>query len=293
MGTLGLPKGDGDEVVVRSWIPIEDAKYDLGEMNRRWNNLYIAGTFTSLSSTVNSVTVPQGGNGYAAFNTVDQTTNYEKLTQAWNANVFELLTNQGGTGVSRPLRLGTKAGATFSYFDISRGASGPYFTFKHSAEAGSNALFSFGDNSAGNSALTASSVIQPYVQIAPFINQTGTAGYSALLINPQESGTGSGVKSLIDCQVGGVSLFQISNKGGLLFKSVANGRIGTATLVAGTITVANTSVTANSRFVLTGVGTTNSGFLTLGTVVPGTSFVISSSNAADTRVIQYQIYESF
>jgi len=81
---------------------------------------------------------------------------------------------------------------------------------------------------------------------------------------------------------------------GLQVKEGSNAKQGTCTLVAGTCTVANTSVTANSRIMLTAQ--------TLGTVaVPsgygisartaGTSFVILASAPTDTSVVGYEIFE--
>ncbi len=45
------------------------------------------------------------------------------------------------------------------------------------------------------------------------INQSGTAGYTALLVNPTELATGSGAKLLADFQVGGVSKWKVRNDG--------------------------------------------------------------------------------
>lgn len=81
---------------------------------------------------------------------------------------------------------------------------------------------------------------------------------------------------------------------GLRVKEGTNAKQGVATLVGGTLTVANTSVTASSRIYLT----TQS----LGTVVDpkpiavtarvaGTSFTIRSSDATDTSVVAYEIFE--
>lgn len=81
---------------------------------------------------------------------------------------------------------------------------------------------------------------------------------------------------------------------GILIKEGTNATLGTATLVAGTVTVGNTKVTANSRIFLT--------IQSLGTVtVPkavavtartaSTSFVITSADATDTSVVAWQIIE--
>lgn len=82
--------------------------------------------------------------------------------------------------------------------------------------------------------------------------------------------------------------FKVGEGGG------TNAKQGIATLVAGTVTVANTTITANSRIFLTGQ--------VLGTValpqardvtarVVGTSFTVTSANATDTSTIAYEIFE--
>jgi hypothetical protein len=79
---------------------------------------------------------------------------------------------------------------------------------------------------------------------------------------------------------------------GLRVKEGINAKQGTATLVAGTVTIANTSVTANSRILLTSqVDGGTPGFLRVSARVVGTSFTITSSNAADTSTVAYQIFE--
>jgi hypothetical protein len=72
----------------------------------------------------------------------------------------------------------------------------------------------------------------------------------------------------------------------------ANCKQGVATLVAGTVTVANTAVTANSRILLTvntPGGTVGSPYVSAR--VPGTSFTITSTSAADTSTVAYEIFE--
>lgn len=71
----------------------------------------------------------------------------------------------------------------------------------------------------------------------------------------------------------------------------ANAKQGTATLAAGTVTVANTSVTANSRIFLTPQDNNTAGALRVSARVVGTSFTITSSNAADTGVVAFEIFE--
>lgn len=69
-------------------------------------------------------------------------------------------------------------------------------------------------------------------------------------------------------------------------------RMGAAALAAGTVTVNTTAVTANSRIMLTGQNSSGThGELTISARVAGTSFTITSSNAADTRTVGWIIFE--
>jgi hypothetical protein len=81
---------------------------------------------------------------------------------------------------------------------------------------------------------------------------------------------------------------------GLRVKSGSNARVGTATLAAGTVTVANTSVTANTIILLGGNApvTANAGALYVSSVTPGTGFTVKSTNAADTSKFGYHLVES-
>jgi len=67
-------------------------------------------------------------------------------------------------------------------------------------------------------------------------------------------------------------------------------KTATATLVAGTVTVADASITANSVIRLSSKtlgGTPGALFVSAKTAA--TNFTITSSNAADTSVVQYEI----
>jgi hypothetical protein len=72
--------------------------------------------------------------------------------------------------------------------------------------------------------------------------------------------------------------------------TVAPVKTGTATLVAGTVTVADTAITANSVIRVTSKtlgGTPGALFISAKTAA--TSFVISSTNAGETSVVQYDV----
>lgn len=80
---------------------------------------------------------------------------------------------------------------------------------------------------------------------------------------------------------------------GLHIKSGSNARIGTATLVAGTVTVANTSVTANTRILLSRSTTGGTAGHLSTTRINNTSFTINSSSGTDTSTIEWVLVESF
>jgi hypothetical protein len=78
---------------------------------------------------------------------------------------------------------------------------------------------------------------------------------------------------------------------GLAISTATNGRLGQAVLVGGTVTVNNTSVTANTLIFLTDA--TSGG--TLGTLsyskIAGTSFTINSTNVLDTSTVNWLLIE--
>lgn len=72
----------------------------------------------------------------------------------------------------------------------------------------------------------------------------------------------------------------------------SNAKQGTAVLVAGTVTVANTSTTATSRILATGqVAGGTPGGVNVSTRTAGTSFTLTSTNAADTSTVGYEMFE--
>lgn len=147
------------------------------------------------------------GTSIELHNQTDQVTNFERLRAFWSGNIANILTENGGTGTPRNLRLGTSNGSRF--LDIADGASasGFYRLGTSTTAANANGLVVSGAN------WGASSGINGIVVIQPTFTQSGTAGYAALLVNPTETSTGSGLKSLLDLQIGGVSKFRVSNTG--------------------------------------------------------------------------------
>jgi hypothetical protein len=114
-------------------------------------------------------------------------------------------------------------------FSLAAGAgyanlNAPKYVFNLQDNLSSGDSFSFKTN-----AVTASSGTQSWIYIAPTINQSGTAGYNAILANVTETATGSGLKNLLDLQVAGTSKFRVNNKGLLAYGAeYDNGNSGAA-----------------------------------------------------------------
>jgi hypothetical protein len=126
------------------------------------------------------------------------------------------------------------------------------------------------------------------------------SGFDVLVANRAGSTAMGVVANSTTVQFGGDIDVSTAGKG-LRVAEGSNAKQGTATLVAGTVTVANTSVTANSRIFLSG-GALNAstaiGELDASTITAGTSFVIRSltagavtTQAGDLRTVFYEIFE--
>lgn len=96
----------------------------------------------------------------------------------------------------------------------------------------------------------------------------------------------------VDLKVSDGTNLNISTIGdGLKIAEGANAKQGIATLVAGTVTVACTTVTANSRILLTAQDNGTTGALRVSARTAGVGFTIASSNVADGGVVAYEIFE--
>lgn len=160
-------------------------------------------------SEAGSISIPSG-QSLILYNTADQTTNYEKAVFRYSSNVLEVGHVYGGTGNSRVARFGTAStnGGTLNRY-IQFQSSTPIVSYNWGGTVLTGQMINIGS---GNS-WTASSGNQTALGIDPTVNQSSTAGYTALLVNPTETATGSGTKLLADFQVGGTSKTRIDNTG--------------------------------------------------------------------------------
>ena len=69
---------------------------------------------------------------------------------------------------------------------------------------------------------TATTGVSNIISSTPSINQSGTAGYTAINLNVTETATGSGAKNLAKWAVGGTTMFNVSNTGATTIGSGSN-----------------------------------------------------------------------
>nr|WP_294947394.1 hypothetical protein [uncultured Mucilaginibacter sp.] len=186
------------------------------------------------TSPTNSLTLGSAATGIAAYNTTDQTTNYERFLAAWASNVFILRTNSAGTGSTRAITLGIGS-STF----LSRS-----ITVANSPSASGVLRFDYGSISGATSGIgmfgtfsASTAVIQNAYAVVPTVNQTSgvAAGYRALWVSPYESSLGTGMHYLVDAGINSAalgagthtSLFTVDNTGNGYFAGKVG--IGTST----------------------------------------------------------------
>jgi len=129
----------------------------------------------------------------------------------------------------------------------------------------------------------------------------GTDAAIGMIITPK--GTGGLTLTSGDLTLSNGNLLINHINKGIQIKEGANSKMGHATLVAGTVTVANTSVTAASRIFLTRAdlnGSAALGLISVGAVVAGATFDINALNiaapagviVADVSIVNWLIIEA-
>ena len=183
------------------------------------------------------------------------------------------------------------------------GGSNTQVQYNNSGVFGADAGFTFTNSgTAGTSTLTVNNMYGLSEVILGNITGGGLSLYyngtnGAILFNSPTfyfQSYSSGLELIaVDSTLGQLSLMQPG--AGLSIAEGTNAKSGLATLAAGTVTVSNSSVTSNSRFILT---VQSLGTVTIPTMVaitsqsPGTGFTITSADPTDTSVIYYQIVEA-
>lgn len=152
-----------------------------------------------------TLTFSSTSTGLTAYNTVDQVTNYERLTQAWSGNVYSISSEAGGTGTRRNLTMGSASASL-----LLQGVGGGNLATFHNggsyggANSGITLPYTM-TNTSGNSI---------GIQINITYNQaSGNAASRDLLINRVETALGSGVQYFVDLQIASTSKYSILNTG--------------------------------------------------------------------------------
>jgi hypothetical protein len=169
------------------------------------NALKLEGIDTT--APTHTLTLPSTSTGIALYNTADQTTNYERIKMFWASSIFRIYAEQGGSGTNRQILISALGLDTLGLYLNTTSTAGIVESRADTATAGA-IIHRINANT-----LRGASGTQHGMVIDGTINQTSTAGYTMLKINPTESTTGSGAKNLIDAQVGGTSKFKVDNAG--------------------------------------------------------------------------------
>ena len=148
-------------------------------------------TSNGVAITPSSVSLPTGGT-FDLYNTADQTTNYERLRIYWSGSIAGIIMQHGGSASPRAVLVGVSgSGNTYQFANAQSSAIAHAVAALPNAASGTQTVFS----------------------IAPAINQSGTAGYTAFEINPTETATGSGTKLLQRWAVGGTAQSYVTHTG--------------------------------------------------------------------------------
>lgn len=205
--------------------------------------------------------------GIALYNTADQVTNFERGEIGWASNIFTLGDASGGSGGNRTVRLRSQTNSgSASAILLTRNAL-PYLDSNYTqTNAVSNTVPITRFSAVIHNAASGNQLI---FGITPTISQTGTAGYSALFVNPTETSNGSGPNLLIQAGTStNNNLFVVNNAG--------NVGIGTST-PRGILDLISDSSTIPNRFLVDLSGGTNR-TLRVSRVGSGMSLDVSNTN---------------
>jgi len=174
-------------------------------------------TLFSVDNTGNVNIGSSGTVGFSLYNTSDQTTNYERMvlqTPTNNANgMFGFLTQKGGSGTGRSFEFQTaNSGADMRLYGGSGNTDNSGFDLLSSVNSNNN-WNGFRLTTSGTGWST-NSGINNFFALLGGVSQSGTAGYTSLLIQPTETSLGSGAKYLIQAGTSTApNLFNVTNTG--------------------------------------------------------------------------------
>jgi hypothetical protein len=257
--------------------------------------LYFGNTDTGLESNLTNL-----GAGSLLLNGVNGATTSRGI---WASGAVQFGGNAGATGLGTyygNLQVNTDGTMIFS------ADSGAFLTLNSSTAAapGTAALTNTVNGTSGyNAALS----------IVSTISQSSTAGYAGLFMNITETATGSGVKNLVDLQVGGISKFKVDDTGNLTMATpltISEGGTGSSTqnfvdlsstqtvggakTFTGAVTSNRLSFNNNAVTVTTNAGTCSNSFR-LNTFTNSSAatmaITIATSGAVDGQQMIVRIYD--
>jgi hypothetical protein len=242
------------------------------------------------SAPTHSLTLASATTGYVHYNTADQVTNYERGVFRWSSNTFLIGTEFAGSAAARMIRIGSggTAGA-----DVSAGrtldfsATIPFFR----VNAGTGLAGNIFDFSSVN--FSGSATAQAALSVNPTIAQTGSASYTALLVNPTETTVGSGVKAIMDLQLAGASRLRVESSGKTTFfatntaagttgAQTINRPSGTVNFAAGATSLVVTNNLCTTASLVFATIRTNDATAVIKNVVPAAGSFTITLNAAAT-----------
>ncbi len=145
------------------------------------------------------------------YNTADKT-NYERLRAYFaGGSTARLVSGYGGSATARSLQIGvagTAGSDNPTLYHQYRTTALPFLGLVTPSSGGAG---TFVESLTGTG--IASSGTQTFWSLSPTIKQTGTAGYTALDVNPTETTTGSGTKLLQRWAVGSTSQALLTSSG--------------------------------------------------------------------------------
>lgn len=144
------------------------------------------------SAPTTTLALASTSTGISAFNTVDQTTNMERVRSFWNSNVYTVQMEGVGLGTIRDMKYGIANGGKFLTFSNNSSATGYFNMGVTSNVSSSSTVASVTAN------LTGSSSAQQHFAILGTVTQGGASTYKGLWISPQITSLGFGSAYLID-----------------------------------------------------------------------------------------------
>lgn len=252
--------GAGTALDLRAYS--SDKYFDIYANGGSTRALSVYASTTTASNAVGIYMQPQPGNGALQLgstatgglvwnNVADATTNYERVAGKWISSAFHLVHEVGGSGTLRSVNISTwataGAGTPGRTFTVS--PSVPFFNFNWGATGLVGNMIA-----TSSSTLSGSSGTQTVLSLSPTLNQSSTAAFKILEINPSISLIGSGTNYLIDTQYGSSPRFQVFSSA-----TATNNTLISAPNGAGDVALAiqNNATTANETVSILFYTTTN------------------------------------